>query len=228
MTTIFSACLLHIRIDITGGANVNIVNSEGKTLLHSAILDSDVDGANFLLSNGADFDIRTSGGETPLELAIKGDLLPVVEGLCRRGADLTGCSGPDPPLWMALERSEELASVLVRHGVDTDGWCEGPDGCQQTLLHRCIDANAQSSACFLVRSGCDVNSPRRPGPDGGGGEEARDMATPLHLCCQWGLQEVVAVLLEHGAEVNAKVTSESISCMSGITCITCPLFSVGC
>ena len=48
-------------------------------------------------------------------------------------------------------------------------------------------------------------SPRRPGPDGGGGEEAHDEATPLHLCCQWGLEETVAELIEHGANVNAKV-----------------------
>ncbi len=57
---------------------------------------------------------RTSQGETPLELAIRSNLPSVVECLCRRGADLSGCSGPDPPLWTALEQSEELASILVR------------------------------------------------------------------------------------------------------------------
>jgi hypothetical protein len=30
-------------------------------------------------------------------------------------------------------------------------------------------------------------------------------ASPLHLCCQWGLEEVVRTLLEHGASLNAKV-----------------------
>jgi hypothetical protein len=30
----------------------------------------------------------------------------------------------------------DIGSILVRHGVDTDAWGEGPDGCQQTLLHR--------------------------------------------------------------------------------------------
>ena len=45
-------------------------------------------------------------------------------------------------------------------------------------------------ACFLVRAGCDLNSPRRPGSNGQGGEEAHDMATPLHLCCMFGLQQV--------------------------------------
>ena len=114
---------------------------------------------------------------------------------------------------------------IYRHGVDTDGWGAGPDGCSQTLLHRCIDENDERGAKFLVRAGCDINrfehfylfcpqktnqkifsSPRRPGPDGGGGEEAHDQATPLHLCCQWGLEETVAALIEHGANVNAKVS----------------------
>ncbi len=93
-----------------------------------------------------------------------------------------------------------------RYGVDTDGWGEGPDGCEQTLLHRAIDENREDCTCFLIRAGCDLNSPRRPGPDGQGGEEARDLATPLHLCCQWGLEQTVTSLLEHGVNVNSKVS----------------------
>jgi len=33
-------------------------------------------------------------------------------------------------------------------------------------------------------------------------------ASPLHLCCQWGLEDVVRTLLEHGASINAKVRSQ--------------------
>ena len=126
---------------------------------------------------------------------------------------------------------------FARHGVDTDGWSPGPDGCQQTLLHRAIDENNEDAAAFLIRkliihfnitllffifdnlsqnldvklkstsfrSGCDLNSPRREGAGGRGGEEAHDLATPLHLCCTWGLEAVVQVLLEHGANINAQV-----------------------
>lgn len=54
-------------------------------------------------------------------------------------------------------------------------------------------------------SGCDINSPRKPGPGGRGGEESKDLSSPLHLCCHWGLQNVVQTLLEHGANVNAWV-----------------------
>lgn len=59
--------------------------------------------------------------------------------------------------------------------------------------------------CY-VYSGCDLNTPRRVGPGGRGGEEAHDAQTPLHLCCQWGLESVVQTLVEHGADINVKVS----------------------
>jgi ankyrin repeat protein len=42
----------------TGGASVNVTNSDGFTLLHSAILEGDSDGACFLLNHGAEIDLR--------------------------------------------------------------------------------------------------------------------------------------------------------------------------
>lgn len=68
------------------------------------------------------------------------------------------------------------------------------------LLPVCVRARA------CVYSGCDVNSSRRPGPNGEGDEEARDGQTPLHLASNWGLEEVVQCLLEFGANVNAQVS----------------------
>ena len=56
-----------------------------------------------------------------------------------------------------------------------------------------------------LRSGCDVNSPRQPGPNGEGDEEARDGQSPLHLAASWGLEDVGQCLLEFGANVNAQV-----------------------
>lgn len=62
-----------------------------------------------------------------------------------------------------------------------------------------------SSHFPLLFSGCDVNSPRQPGANGEGEEEARDGQTPLHLAASWGLEETVQCLLEFGANVNAQV-----------------------
>ncbi|XP_008205232.1 rabankyrin-5 isoform X2 [Nasonia vitripennis] len=186
---------------IQAGADLEQRNEAGHTALHQAILKEDSASAIFLLEHGADINARSLSGETALQLSVHCRLGDVVEALCRRGADTSvGC-----PLWDALEsEQEDVASSLVAHGADPDCWSPGPDGCQQTLLHKAIDENREDVAQFLVRSGCDLNSPRRPGPNGAGGDEAKDECTPLHLCCQWGLEQVVQTLIEHGANVNAR------------------------
>lgn len=63
---------------------------------------------------------------------------------------------------------------------------------------------------FLLSSGCDVNTPRKPGANGEGDEEAHDGQTPLHLAACWGLEETVQCLLEFGANVNAQVGEECL------------------
>jgi len=188
---------------IESGADVNITDSAGLTLLQKAILEGNCTSAIFLLQHGADINIRSPQGMTPLELAIRNQVEPVVEKLCLAGADTQSSSTGEPPLWISLDASNtDIASILVRHGVDTDGWGEGPDGCEQTLLHRSIDENREDIACFLIRAGCDLNTPRRPGPNGAGGDEAFDGQGPLHLSAQWGQDEVVTTLIEQGTDIN--------------------------
>ncbi|XP_077510441.1 rabankyrin-5 isoform X1 [Amblyomma americanum] len=193
---------------LDAGASLDVVDAEGLSLLHRAILHQDTAGAIFLLDQGADLNLRTQDGESPLQLAIKRHLPAVVKALCERGADMTvvdEASSCKSALWLALEGGQEdVASVLVQYGCDADCWSEGPGGCYQTLLHRAIDENNDSVACFLIRSGCDLNSPRRPGPHGEGDEEAFDGQTPLHLSCAWSLEPVVQTLIEHNADVNAQ------------------------
>nr|XP_032823369.1 rabankyrin-5 [Petromyzon marinus] len=186
------------------GAAINERSSDGQTLLHAAILKRNSDGALFLLEHNADINIRTAEGQTPLQLAIRQQLPLVVDALCTRGADMTVRDpAGDPPLWVALQGgNDDIASTLVRHGCDSTCWGPGPGGCQQTLLHRAIDENNEKIACFLIRSDCDRDGPRRPGLKGEGQEEARDGQTPLHLAATWGLEEVVQCLLEYRANVN--------------------------
>ncbi|XP_045517988.1 rabankyrin-5 [Pieris brassicae] len=191
---------------IDGGADPNIRNGKGFTLLHQAIVEEDSRTAIYLLDHGADMNTLTDAGETPLQLAIHCRLGLVVEALCVRGVDMSKLDANGvPPLWAALDSGqEEVASILVRNGADADCWGPGPDGCIQTLLHKAIDENKENLATFLIRSGCDVESPRRAGPSGEGSDVAADKHTPLHLCCTWGLTDVIQTLLEHGANINSK------------------------
>ncbi|XP_025829118.1 rabankyrin-5, partial [Agrilus planipennis] len=189
-----------------GKGDINIRNSRDLTLLHQAILNEDSDTALFLLEHGADVNAITSDGETPLQLAIHCRLPEVVDALCSEGVDM---SAPDRtgncPLWVALDSNQEnIASILVRHGADTDCWGPGPEGCRQTLLHKAIEENRESIAIFLIQSGCDLDSPQLPGPNGAGAEIAKEKASPLHMCCQWGLQTVIQALIEHGANIDSR------------------------
>ncbi|XP_066551312.1 rabankyrin-5 isoform X2 [Amia ocellicauda] len=188
------------------GAAINDTMPSGHTLLHMAIQRQDSKSALFLLEHQADINVRTRDGESALQLAISNQLPLVVDAICTRGADMSVVDEKgNPPLWLALEKGlEDIASTLVRHGCDATCWNSGPGGCQQTLLHRAVDENNENMSCFLIRSGCDVNSPRKPGPNGEGDEEAHDGQTPLHLAASWGLEEVVQCLLEFGANVNAQ------------------------
>ncbi|XP_050504422.1 rabankyrin-5 [Diabrotica virgifera virgifera] len=191
---------------IKGKADINIRNGKDFTLLHQAIIKQNSSMALFLLNHGADINAVTTDYETPLQLAIHCRLGEVVDALCTRGVDM---SAPDRlgscALWTALDSGQEdIASILVKHGADTDCWGDGPEGCRQTLLHRAIDENKESEAIFLIHAGCDLNTPRIPGPNGEGGDEAKDKRSPLHLCCQWGLEPVVRTLVEHRANVNIR------------------------
>lgn len=110
-----------VPILIQGGADVNARNGQDLTLLHQSILKEDAETAIFLLKQGADYNALTGDQESPLMLAIHCRLSTVVDELCTLGVSFSSPNSKgDPPLWCALEsEQEEIASVLVRHGVDT-------------------------------------------------------------------------------------------------------------
>jgi ankyrin repeat protein len=187
-----------VPILIKGGSDVNARNGES-TLLHQAILKESAETAIFLLEQGADPNALTGEQESPLELAIHCRLESVVDALCARSVSL---ASPNI-LWSALETEQEnIASVLVKHGIDTDCWSLGADGLQQTLLHRAIDEQNEYAAIFLIQSGCDLDSPRHS-PNDGGDTTPTTRESPLHMCCTHGLAKVVQTLIEHGANVNS-------------------------
>lgn len=191
---------------VEGGSDVNERDSESEmTLLHEMIIKEDIETALMLLQHGADINLKTANEETALELAIHCKLPKVVDALCSHGVALLSSDYGDCPLWAALDSGEmEIAEILVKHGVDTDCWSgTGPNGSQQTLLHRAIDEVKEQLAIFLIKSGCDIDSPRQMGPDLQGQEEAKTKWTPLHLCAQAGLSKIFKKLLDHGANANA-------------------------
>lgn len=192
---------------------MNINDNDDMPLLHQAILRQCTDAALFLLDQSSvDLDYKPNSDDaelnlTALQLAVRRHLPLVVEHLCRRGALMSEVdSAGNSPLWTALDTGQEdIASILVKYKCDTTQWSPGPEGCQQTLLHRAIDENNEPVAVFLIKSGCDIDSPRREGVNGEMPDEAKDGSTPLHLACAWGQEKVVLALVEHNCNLNAQV-----------------------
>lgn len=69
-----------------------------------------------------------------------------------------------------------------------------------SLLHRAIILQDSITACFLIKSGADVNSPTRPL-----NFDVGESSPPLHMACGYGLDVIVQCLVDHHADPNTKV-----------------------
>lgn len=176
---------------ILSGANINVKNEEGLSLLHSMIINGNIEAAKFLLKHGINIaDKCPLTNQSYLQYAIRYQRAPIVELLCKLGADVNELStNGDCLLWEALKiykefGSVEMASILVRFNCDRDGWHQSQEcGFYQTLLHRALDQNDQDAAIFLIHSGCDIHCIRKPGPNNEGKEDC-DKQTPVNnFCC---------------------------------------------
>jgi ankyrin repeat protein len=103
---------------IRAGGDVNIVGSQdGQSALHNAALGSQLRIAEFLLDNGADINLTSKDGQTPLHLAtynpgVLGNF--VVSLLLERGADTTlKDHGGNRPIDSAIAaKNEEVVQLL--------------------------------------------------------------------------------------------------------------------
>ncbi|XP_027194970.2 rabankyrin-5 [Dermatophagoides pteronyssinus] len=191
---------------IQAGADVNIKDFNGISLLQRMIQQGNDNGAQFLLEHGVDINARCAdSGESYLECAIRHGRAEIVESLCQLGSNVHEPSiDGDSLLWKALKRddSNKLAAILVQYDCDPNGWHQSTEGgFSQTLLHRALDENNQRAAIFLIQSGCDIHAIRKPGTDGQGKEDC-DGQTPLHMACSWGMAEVVETLINLEVDAN--------------------------
>lgn len=85
----------------------------------------------------------------------------------------------------------------MSHGCEPNAWHTTPDGSSLSLLHRAIQLRDSITACFLIESGADVVREAKFS-DGAS-------APSLHLACERGLSDIVQSLVDHHADINAKV-----------------------
>jgi ankyrin len=238
LSILMSACqtpfsIEPLKILLQHGADVCLQTlSTGLTALHVAAACGFTDRCQLLLeANRRTLELCASGGRSAIfEAAIKGHL-PVVELLHKGyGADLFAVDGKGWTLLHVAVRSQPLLAYLIRNGLDINA----VNSSMQTPLHIAAFLGRAAAAKMLLEHGAinNSNDNRSSTPlhiacrtrhadvaelllNSGLQAAATVNAAGLTLLMQavtHGDLEVVAVLLQHGADVLA-VTSEGMTAL---------------
>ena len=172
--------------------DVFTVDHNGRTLLHWAIIDGNFEAVQFLVSNGAEVNVKCSLGNTPLHWITclwfdNGDYF--ARFLVSQGADVnaTNNRGLTPLHFAAFYGKVHSAKFLISAGAAVN---INNNPYKYTPLHLAVrDAE---TARFLISVGADIHAKNNWG------------YTPLHEAAWTGTLETVKILIAAGADIDVK------------------------
>uniref|UniRef100_A0A8C2ZIW7 Ankyrin repeat domain 61 n=1 Tax=Cyclopterus lumpus TaxID=8103 RepID=A0A8C2ZIW7_CYCLU len=150
--------------------------------LHLAATYGRVKSMQSLLSTGEDPEMRDRFGQTPLHLVIAGwpSILPTTKPSSKFQTAVTG----------KRRQAEACLRLLFEHGINANAKVEGS---HQTALHLSVRYMALSAIPILASFGADVNAVDSSG------------MTPLHMAAGILHKDIMASLIEEGADMNMAV-----------------------
>ncbi len=209
-------------------ADVNVRASGGETPLHVAVANGFMAVAELLLSHGADINARTTTGQTPLHLAAAAGNTTVIGWLIAHKAEVDAKDNYGvTPLFAAVRAGQiDAASLFLKNKADVNVQAKGGAGDFGTgwtplhvalaknygglgeMVKLLLENNARTDAQIPVYS-FDFNQNRGYAAHHPGNKQFGDAENiaPLAMAVLSGQQEVVRLLIEHHADVNAKDTA---------------------
>ncbi|CAI7617316.1 unnamed protein product [Penicillium pancosmium] len=199
-----------VRGMLAAGADVNIrpLSRDQSTALIVAITHKHATIVKTLLENGAAPDAADLRSKRPLTLAASERSDPIITQLLLDHGAKPGAIASDkraPLLEAILSNQESKAAMLLKYGADAK-LIEFRD--RRNLLHVAAVKNASPTLLgVLIKSGISV--------------ESRDFhgRTPLQAAVEHSCTRAVRVLLQHGADPNAKNERNGLS---ALFCAACP------
>ena len=191
---------------LDGGADIEARNEKGRTPLQVAAVNSKPEVVALLLDRGADTEVRTEDGKTSLHIAAA-DNIPEVVALLLNGADIEvrNEKGETPLHFAAAHNKPEVITLLLDRGADINARDDvGPSQVfwSRVFLKTFLATLSLSYVMLDPDAARDVGkgfreilySPVTFNPGGN---------TPLHFAIEYNKPEVVALLLDRGADINA-------------------------
>ena len=210
MTLLHEACYIHRNIELVKNlidncADVNARDKDNNTPLHLAIRTPKVEIIMLLIDKGADVNASNNDGYTPLNLAFIAirdgtNLTEIVMALIDKGADI---NSRDPYGWTPLHHAWGMGinmipnMLLVSTFIDKGSDVNARINNGRTLIHLSLMFDTKRNDLvyyvnYLIKKGADVNV------------KDNNEDTPLHYAFKTKLSKIAKLLIEAGANINAK------------------------
>ena len=196
---------------LRAGAKVNAATDLGVTAVWLASQNGSATMVRRLLEAGANPNLALLSGETPVMVAARSGYPEIVEQLLAKGAnpDARGPRGQTALMWAVSQKHPEVVKVLLAYHADiqarSDTWNDvmavPPHG--YLPYNKAIPHGSETALMFAARVG-DLSSAKLLAAAGANVNDADAWGvSATTLAAHSGFREMVAFLLEHGADPNA-------------------------